>query len=72
MLTVLNALSAVVRFLASLTAFLADRRQIQAGEDRAAARSLKEQITRVQTARAARRSIDPGSLPDLGDPDLRD
>lgn len=72
MLTVLDALTAVVRFLAGLTAFLADRRRMQAGEDRAAARSLKEQMTRVQTARAARRGIRPGSLPDAGDPDLRD
>ena len=53
---------AVVRFLGSLMAFLMNRRQIQAGEDRATARSLKEQARRVEAARAARRSVDPDSV----------
>ncbi|WP_125461874.1 MULTISPECIES: hypothetical protein [Rhodomicrobium] len=71
MLSILNALSAAFRFLTGLAAFLSERRQIQAGEDRAAARSLKEQARHVQTARAARRRVDSRSLPEH-DPDRRD
>ncbi len=68
---ILKAFSAAVSFFAALIAFLNERRHIQSGEDRAAARSLKEQISRVEKARAARRSVDPRRLPD-DDPDRRD
>jgi hypothetical protein len=67
----LKALLAAAGFLDSLMVFLRHRKQIKAGEDAAAARSLKEQVTRVEKARAARRTVDPGSLPD-DDPYRRD
>jgi hypothetical protein len=69
--TILKAIHAAANFLTSLIAFLNAGRQIQAGEDKAAARSLKEQNARVQKARAARRAVDTRSLPD-DDPHLRD
>lgn len=71
MLTILKAILAAAQFFTSLIAFLTERRQIQAGEDRAAARSLKEQMTRVRKARDARRAVDLSRLPD-DDPNRRD
>jgi hypothetical protein len=70
-LTILKTIHAAANFLTGLIAFLNSRRQIEAGEDKAAARSLKEQNIRVQKARAARRSVDTRSLPD-DDPYRRD
>jgi hypothetical protein len=67
----LNAIYAVARFFNALMTFLIERRQIQAGEDRATAQSLKEQAARVEVARAARRAVDVDSLPEH-DPDCRD
>lgn len=67
----LKALLSAAGFLNSLMAFLRDRRQAEAGEDAAAARSLKEQAIHVENARAARRAVAPGRLPD-DDPYLRD
>ena len=67
----LNAIYAVARFFNALLTFLNERRQMQAGEDQAAARSLKEQATRVEIARAARRAVGVDSLP-KHDPDCRD
>jgi hypothetical protein len=67
----LKALLAAASILDKLMAFLRDRRQVQAGEEAAAARSLKEQATRVENARTARRAVAPGSLPD-DDPYRRD
>jgi hypothetical protein len=68
---IIKAIHAAANFLTSLIAFLNAGRQIRAGEDKAAARSLKEQTIRVQKARAARRAVDAHSLPD-DDPHLRD
>jgi hypothetical protein len=70
-LSIFKAIAAAAGFLTSLLAFLKDRENIQAGEDRAAARSLKEQEDRAQKARAARRAVDAGGLPDH-DPYRRD
>ncbi len=70
-LSILKAIRATALFFNSLTAFLRERRQIQAGEDKAAARSLREQMRRVQKARAARRDADTRSLSD-DDPYRRD
>lgn len=70
-LAIFKAIYVAASFLTSLIAFLKERRQMQAGEDRAAARSLKEQMTRVEKARSARRSVDTRSLPN-DDPYLRD
>ena len=67
----LNVIYAVARFLNALLTFFNERRQMQAGEDRATAQSLKEQAARVKIARAARRAADVGSLPEH-DPDCRD
>lgn len=67
----LKAFLAAANVLTGLMAFLRDRQQAKAGEDAAAARSLKEQAKRVEDARAARRAVDAGSLPD-DDPYLRD
>lgn len=67
----LNAIYAVARFFNALLTFFNERRQMQAGEDRATALSLKEQATRVKIARAARRAVDADSLPEH-DPDCRD
>jgi hypothetical protein len=66
-----KAVLALARFFDSLMRALAERRAAQAGEDRATARSLKEQIARVEQARTARRSVDPDRLPDH-DPYRRD
>lgn len=71
LLSALKAFIAAANLLNGLMAFLRDRREARAGEDAAAARSLKEQVTRAEKARAARRAVDPGSLPD-DDPYRRD
>lgn len=68
---ILKAVYTAATFLTSLISFLNQRKQIQDGEDKAAARSLKEQNIRVQKARAARRAVPPSSLPD-DDPHIRD
>ena len=70
-LSILKAIRATALFFNSLIVFLRERRQIRAGEERAAARSLREQMTRVQKARAARNTIDARGLPD-DDPYRRD
>ncbi len=70
-LTIARLISAVAGFLDRFVAFLAERRSIQAGEDKAAAQSLKEQTDRVRKARDARRDVDTRGLPD-SDPYLRD
>jgi hypothetical protein len=67
----LQTLYAVARLLTGLIALFDRQRERQAGEDRAAAQALKEQIIRVKKARAARRSVVPGRLPD-DDPNRRD
>jgi hypothetical protein len=69
--SILKAIAAAAGVLDSLVAFLRERREIQAGEDRAAVRSMTELDTRVQKARAARHAVDTRSLPD-DDPNLRD
>jgi hypothetical protein len=66
-----RAILALARFFDSLMRSVAERRAMQAGEDRATAHSLKEQIARVEQARSARRSVDPDRLPD-DDPYRRD
>lgn len=66
-----KAILVLVQFFDSLMREAASRRAAQAGEDRATARSLKEQIARVEKARAARRAVDADRLPD-GDPNRRD
>ena len=66
-----KALLALAQFFDSLMRDAAERRVIQAGEDHATARSLQEQIARVEKARAARRAVDVDRLPD-DDPDRRD
>ena len=68
---VAKAILALAQFFDSLMRGVADRRASQAGEDRATAHSLKEQIARVEQARAARRSVDVDRLPD-NDPYRRD
>lgn len=70
-LTVAKLISAVAGFLDRFVAFLSERHSIQAGEDKATARSLKEQADRVRKARDARRAVDAGGVPD-NDPYLRD
>ncbi len=70
-LSILKSLAAVAGVLDGLVAFLRERRAIQAGEDRAAVRSMTELQSRVQKARAARDSVDTRRLPD-DDPNLRD
>jgi hypothetical protein len=70
-LNALKAIYAAANLINGLVAFLRDRQQIKAGEDAAAARSLKEQVTRAEKALAARRAVVPGRLPDH-DPDRRD
>jgi hypothetical protein len=67
----LKAFVAAAGFLNSLIGFLRERREIQAGEDRAAVRSMTELNSRVEKARAARHAVDTRSLPD-NDPNLRD
>jgi hypothetical protein len=69
--SILKAIAAAAGVLDSLMAFLRERNAIQAGEDKAAVRSMTELETRVQKARAARRAVDSRSLPDH-DPNLRD
>ena len=71
LLTFAKLISAVAGFLDRLVGYLSERRAIQAGEDKAAARSLKELTTRVRKARDARRDVDTRGLPD-NDPHLRD
>jgi hypothetical protein len=70
-LSIARAIYALATFLAGLADLMRERRAIQAGEDKAAARSLKEQTDRVRKARDARRAVDAGRLPD-DDPYLRD
>jgi hypothetical protein len=70
-LSIFKAIYGAATFFTSLIAFLKERRQLQAGEDMATARSLKEQMTRVEKARSARRNVDTRSLPN-DDPYLRD
>jgi hypothetical protein len=62
---------ALAQFFDSLMRGVATRRATQAGEDRATAQSLKEQNTRVEKARAARRAAGTGGLQDH-DPYRRD
>ena len=66
-----KAILALAQFFDSLTRGLGEARAARAGEDRASARSLKEQTARVEQARAARRSVDVDRLPD-DDPYRRD
>ncbi len=66
-----KAILALAQFFDSLMRDLAERRAMEAGEDRATARSLKEQTARVEKARAARRAVDSDRLPD-DDPYRRD
>ena len=74
-MSLLNVLARAVLALAQLFDGLmrdaAERRALNAGEDRATARSLKEQTARVEKARAARRAVDADRLPD-DDPYRRD
>ena len=63
-LTIAKLISAVAGFLDRFVAFLSERRSVQAGEDKAAARSLKEQTDRVRKARDTRRAVDARGLPD--------
>ena len=70
-LSILKSLAAAAGVLDSLMAFLRERRAIQAGEDRAAVRSMTELKSRVQKARAARDSVDTRRLPDV-DPNIHD
>ncbi|NJM33353.1 MAG: hypothetical protein HC850_00200 [Rhodomicrobium sp.] len=71
LVTLFKAIAAAAGFLSGLIAFLKERDQIRAGEDKATARSLKELDDRVRKARDARRAVDPGRLPD-DDPYRRD
>jgi hypothetical protein len=66
-----KAVLALAQFFDSLMRDAAQRRAIQAGEDRATANSLQEQAARVEQARASRRSVDRDRLPD-DDPYRRD
>lgn len=70
-LTIFKAIYAAATLFTGLIDFLKERRQMQAGEDKAVSRSLKEQMTRVEKARTARRRVDARSLP-KDDPYLRD
>jgi hypothetical protein len=70
-LSIAKLIYAVAGLFDRLVAYLSQSRSIQAGEDKAAARSLKEQTDRVRQARAARRAVDTRGLPD-DDPYLRD
>lgn len=67
----LKIVLALAGFLDGLMAFLRDRRQAEAGENAATARSLKEQAHRVEKARDARRAVDAGRMPH-DDPYRRD
>lgn len=69
--TVAKLIYAVAGLLDRVAKNMSDRRSVQAGEDKAAAESLKEQAERVRKARDARRSVDAAGLPD-DDPYLRD
>lgn len=69
--TIAKLIYAVAGVLDRVAQYLSERRSIQAGEDQAAARSLKEQADRVRKARDARRAADSRGLPD-DDPYLRD
>jgi hypothetical protein len=66
-----RAIFALAQFLDSLMRDAAQRRAVEAGEDRATAHSLKEQTARVEQARSARRAVDADRLPD-DDPYRRD
>lgn len=70
-LTIAKLIYAVAGLLDRVAKNISDRRSSQAGEDKAAAESLKEQAERVRKARDARRGVDAGGLPD-DDPYLRD
>jgi len=70
-LTIAKLIYAVAGLLDRVAKNMSERRAMQAGEDKAAAESLKEQAERVRKARDARRSVDAGGLPD-NDPYLRD
>lgn len=70
-LTIAKLIYAVAGLLDRVAKNISDRRSAQAGENKAAAESLKEQAERVRKARDARRSVDAGRLPD-DDPYLRD
>lgn len=59
------------RFITNLLDFLRTRQCEAAGKAKADAATLKEQIARAQTARNARRAVDPDRLPD-NDPFRRD
>jgi hypothetical protein len=71
LLAIAKAIYAVGTFLSRLADYLAERRAFQAGEDRATARSLKDQNDRARKARAARNAVDADGVPD-DDPYLRD
>ena len=66
-----KAILALAQFFDSLMRDASERRAMQAGEDRATAHSLQEQIARVEKARAARCAVDVDRLPD-DDPYRRD
>jgi hypothetical protein len=68
---VAKAILALAEFFDSLMRDASQRRNVQAGEDAATARTLQEQTARVEKARAARRSVDSDRLPD-DDPYRRD
>lgn len=70
-LTFAKLIYAVAGLLDRFVGYLSERRAIEAGEDKAVARSLKEQTGRVRKARDARRDVDTRGLPD-DDPNLRD
>jgi len=70
-LTFAKLIYAVAGVLDRFVGYLSERRAIQAGEDKAAARSLKEQTDRVRKARDARRDVHTRGQPD-NDPNLRD
>jgi len=66
-----KAVLALAQFFNSLMRERTERRAMQAGEERATARSLKEQTARVEKARAARRAVVADRMPD-NDPYRRD
>lgn len=68
---IFKAIFAAANFFTALFGYLKQNQDRKAGENRAAARSLKEQMIRVRKARAARRAVDIDSVPD-DDPYLRD
>jgi hypothetical protein len=70
-LTIAKLIYAVAGLLDRVAKNMSERRAVQAGEDKAAAESLKEQANRVRKARDARRGVDADCLPD-DDPYLRD